>query len=118
MTRVVDRPEPCFALVRLVKAGPQVAARIWRPCHCTPVGGDEQRVHDWTPDCDRFPPLAGEINGAPADPVRIWHAGRMCGRAEYEHRLRVKAWAEERAPWAPEARPDQPIDHHALPSLF
>lgn len=118
MTRVVDRPEPCFALVRLVRKGPQLPARIWRPCRCTPVGGDDQAEHDWTPRCDRYPPLQGEINGQRVDPVRVWHSGRFCDRAEYDYRMSLKDWAETKAPFAPEANPEQAIDFNQLPPTF
>jgi|SRR5579859_5385917 len=64
--RVVDAPEPCFIRMRLVRNGVFVAARIFH----------------------RLGMLAGEINGQPADPMQIWHAGDFIDEAEYEQMMR------------------------------
>lgn len=117
MARVVDRPETGFFLMRLRKGAPLVPARIARRCHCTPVGGNASREHDWTPSCDRHPPLTGLINGRPARPERIWNGARQeIDEAEYLHRMKVKDWAEQVG--APEARPHEAVNLNAMPSIF
>lgn len=60
--RVVDDPQPCFVRMQLVRNGVFVAARIFH----------------------RLGMLVGEINGAAADPIDIWHAGTLIDEAEYE----------------------------------
>lgn len=128
MSRQLDRPEPGFYTLRLVKNGPRVAARIARLCTCT-IGGGEHAPHDWTPACDRpWPVWLAEINGDQVsepdrDPLkagvfRIWESGEPCTADEYRYRLELKAWAEREAPDAPEANPRKPIDLNQLPPLF
>lgn len=108
-----------YFVVRLVKGGPLVPARIVRLCHCTPVGGDEQRPHDWTEDCDRFPGCVGEVAGEPADASLIWETRKAEIPAErYAHLMRVREWAIRHAPDLPEANPRQPIDLNKLRALF
>jgi hypothetical protein len=60
--RVVDEPEPCFVRLRLVTNGPYVAARIFH----------------------RLGFLAAEINGKPADPMRVWHGGDLIDKERYD----------------------------------
>lgn len=59
--RIVDQPEPCFIKMQMVKNGPFVGARIFM----------------------RLGMLAAEINGKPADPDRVWHAGELITEERY-----------------------------------
>jgi len=74
---------PGFFLTKLVKDGPLLPARIWRPCHCT-VNGEE--THDWQPTCDRFPALLAEANGKPADVMTVWMYHDEITEAEFWQR--------------------------------
>ena len=84
--RTINCPEVGFFKVRLVARGPWVPASITRPCHCTVNGGDDGAEHAWAEDCDRHPPLVGEIGGLLVDDVceQIWHANsRAIDELEY-----------------------------------
>lgn len=59
--RRIDEPEPCFVRMRLVAKGPWVGARIFI----------------------RLGMLAAEINGEPADPHQVWHAGEFIDETRY-----------------------------------
>lgn len=60
--RLVDCPEPCFVRMKLVRGGPSVGARIFH----------------------RLGMLAAEINGSPADPDQVWHAGDQIDESIYD----------------------------------
>ncbi len=105
--RAIDKPEPGFFELRLVKGGPYVPARIM----CD--GGM------WSAEID------GEQCGAPdAEPAaaagvyRIWTAGRRITEPEYSYRLSLKAWAIQNDPRHPAARPTEAIDLRTFDSLF
>lgn len=96
-SRVIDQPRAGFFLIKLVKGGPRVPARI----------------------CVDFDQFWAEINGkavgaATEDPLtadhvmRIWHYGVEID--EQEHR---RLLARENAP-----DPSTPIDLRRKPSLF
>ena len=105
--RHVDKPEPGFFEMRLVKGGPLVGARI---------------VHEdglWS----------AWIDGAPCgpphpDPVyangvyRIWHNAAFSDELSYNFRMELRAWALKHDPehWA--ARPQLPVNLPDRPSLF
>ena len=59
--RLIDEPSPCFIRMQVVSHGPWVAARIFL----------------------RLGMIAGEINGKPADPLQIWHAGDRISEERY-----------------------------------
>ena len=90
--RNLNKPEPGYFKMRLVRGGPWVPARIRRVCQCTVNGGDEERDHDWQESCDRNPPLSADINGEEADVElatrvldqvkRVGEVGRTVGKAE------------------------------------
>ena len=108
--RRIDRPEPGLFVMKFVKGGPEIPARIWRPCCCTVNGGDEQVLHDWRETCDRYPHLQGEIAGKPADLWRVWGSGRRTTEPHWRYLSDVRKWAEAHAPDDPAANPGQPID--------
>lgn len=116
--RRIDRPEPGFFVMRFVKRGPEIPARIWRPCACTVNGGDGQSLHDWLYSCDRYPHLQGEIAGKPAALHRVWEGGKPTTEAHWRYLTDVRKWAETHAPEDPAANPGQPIELGAMPPLF
>jgi hypothetical protein len=105
-SRPVNTPSPGYFLIRLIKGGPLVPARI---CH-------EQGL--WWAVVD------GEVKQAHADPghapdvFRIWHSGQFIDQQTYEHRLRLKKWAVEHRPDHPAANPRKPIDRNSTPPVF
>lgn len=109
--RRIDAPEPVLLAIRMRKGAPVIPARIWRPCTCTPVGGDDQHEHDWTPQCDRFPQLAAEVNGRPVESVDwLWTSGREIPEAEWRLMTERIAWDAKHDPDAPSQRPAEAID--------
>jgi hypothetical protein len=60
-SRRIDVPETCFIRLKLVSKGPWVGARIFM----------------------RLGMLAAEINGKPADPHQVWHAGEFITEERY-----------------------------------
>lgn len=117
---VINRPEPDFYWTRLVKGGPKVPARIWRPCCCTVNGGDEQVEHDWKDTCDRYPPMRCTVAGFDRDPVEEWPslAGRTIPESEFRYLTDCMEWDRQHAPTAPLANPRQSISLGDMPSLF
>lgn len=104
--RRVDVPEPGFFLLRLVKGGVQVAARI---------------IHDesgWSAE------INGERGPAAADPFeapglsKIWTFGLRVDEAEYRYRLDVAQWARAHQPTHPAADPTRPVDPLTDPTPF
>lgn len=114
------QPHEGHFVTRLVKGGPEVPARIWRPCHCTINGGDDNRVHDWRDSCDRFPALACEVDGRPVDPLEAWTwlAKQPIGRAEFEFMTADAEWCRQHAPDDPKASPRQKVDWNAINISF
>lgn len=111
-------PQPGFFLTRLVKGGPLMPARIWRPCVCTVNGGEDGAEHDWQPTCDRNPPLAAEVNGQPHDVDRVWMSRDVITEAEYRYLMDTAAWDRANDPTAPMANPAQPINPLTVKPLF
>jgi len=106
--RAVDKPEPGYFSMRLVKNGPQVAARI---LYDTAVG--------WSAI------INGVVCGPAAeDPVhangvfRIWLGATRSTESEYRYLLKSAAWANKHAPDDPMANPSKPIDLRNLPPVF
>ena len=103
--RRVDRPEPGYFELRLVRGGPLVGARI---------------VHEdglWSAWID------GELADEPAPQpslavFRIWHGGSSCDRSIYDFRLAVKSWAMANDPSHPSMQPNAVIDLGSRRSLF
>lgn len=116
--RRIDMPRPGFWRTRLVRGGPAVAARIWRPCGCTVNGGDANAEHDWRDTCDRFPPLQAEIDGRPADVLRVWTCRDAIDAAEYAYMRADAEWVRRYAPHEPVAAPESRVDVGALPPPF
>ncbi len=118
MSRAIASPEPCLRQVKEGKGGVWVAARIHRTCHCTITGGDLNVAHAWRDACDRYPPLAAEINGHPAGVDRVWTSGADITEAEYQYLMDDRAHARQYRPLSPEANPHKPIDFGTLAPPF
>lgn len=58
-----DEPMPGTYKIRMSRNGVFVPVWIGRLCCCTVGGGDENLEHEWSPACDRFPPLIALRNG-------------------------------------------------------
>lgn len=119
MTLDLNKPLPGHYKRRLVKGGPFVPVHITRQCHCTPFGGPDNLAHEWSDNCDRYPPLMAWVNGEEADPYDIWSWCAKCpiSAVEYKKMMLTKDWAET-VPNAPEARPREAIDMFTAPPLF
>jgi hypothetical protein len=105
-SRRIDAPEAGYFLVRLVRNGPWVAARIVR---------DE---HGWHAVIDG---KRGESNHDPAlaDGVsRIWEWGRRVTQTEHDYHREMGAWARGYAPQHPAADPTRPYDPLTAPPSF
>ncbi len=111
MTVRIDKPEPGYFRMRLVKGGPWVGAIIFRPCPIEMHPETFQAV-------DRWPHLQAEVDGKPAGVDRVWTSGRRVPMAEYLFLRDDRAWAREYAPQSPEANPRQPVNLGALLPIF
>lgn len=111
---------PFYFKMRMVSKGPYVACKVGRMCVCTVNGGDENASHEWSESCDRFPPIASEINGE-SFPLERAIAGRQLGtitKAEYEYLLDSAAWDAAHDENSPLAEPMQRIDLNRLKPMF
>lgn len=113
-----DAVHPGFFTMRLVKGGPLVPARIWRPCHCTINGGLDNEAHDWRPDCDRWHRLEGEAAGKPAPVDIIWQFGQFIDQAEFEYLTDVAEWDAHNDAASPHANPREAVDLRAMRPIF
>jgi len=116
MTLLVGHPEPGTYRTRLIKHGPWVPVRIFRACACT-IGGEI--LHDWSPRCDRYPPIRALVDGqewwAPLD---IWNRCRPISEAEYRYLVAVAEHARDHDPGAPEAKPRRAVNLGEMPPIF
>lgn len=107
--RRIDQPRPGAWLVRLVRGGPLVPARIF---WCDHEPGEPDNKLDQ-------PFLDAEINGKRVDPLKLWEMrGRAVPLNEIAYRDALRKWAQENAPDDPAANPDQPIDHLTVKPPF
>ena len=111
MTRVINKPEPGFFKMRLVKGGPWVPALIYRPC---PIEFKPE-TFQWI---DRVYHLKAEIDGMPTDVDRVWLSGQYIIAAEYLYLRADRAWVRQHAPHLPEATPERPIDISRMTPIF
>jgi hypothetical protein len=106
-SRAVDKPEPGYFSMKLVKGGPLVGARI---------------IFDggmWSVEID------GEMKGGQvADPndnlaiFRVWHGATIIDETEYRFLKERSAWAKVNDPKSPFANPTTPIDFTRHPPIF
>jgi hypothetical protein len=110
--RVIDRPEPGYWLVRLIKDGPWVPAAIVRV----------QTMHEpGEPDnlMERSPFLAAEIAGDTVAVDEVWQRrGQPITADEYVQRVAQIKWARQHAPHDPIANPRERIDPLTAPLPF
>ena len=104
--RRVDEPKEGFFLIRLVRGGVPVAARIGHDERgwFVIIDGVEKR-----PDAD---PWQAE------DMSRVWHYGREIDQVEYDYTLARAAHARQHLPGHPAADPTKPVDLNDVPPLF
>lgn len=116
MTLHISKPEPGTYKIRLVKGGPWVPVKVWRPCQCTISGPDE---HAWQETCDRFAPLQALQDGhRKADLEKIWPYLREITESEYEFLAADGQWCRDHAPQEPAANPTKAIDLNKMDPLF
>lgn len=99
-----DKPEPGFYALKLVKKGPEVAARIFKMealfgQYLWGAMIDGEFVGDYVED----PQLQQGVQ-------QIWLFGRKIGLQEYEFMLARAAHAKQHEPNSPWANPRRPID--------
>lgn len=111
MARIINKPEPGFFKMRLIKGGPWVPALIYRPCPLELC----PETFQWI---DRVYRLEAEIDGMPVDVNRIWTSGRQITAAEYLYMKAHRAWVRQHAQHLPEARPEEAIDINKLAPIF
>lgn len=111
MNRQINRPEPGFFKLKLVRGGPWVPAIIWRAC---PIEFEPETFQA----VDRCYHLQAEINGKQADVMRVWTARERITMAEYLYLTDDRAWVTQYAPHLPEANPLVPIDFNTLSPPF
>lgn len=105
--------QPGYFLIRLVRHGPMIAARIYW-CDHEP-GNPENKLDRWP-----IPFLAGEVAGEDVDPLGIWLARDRTpiDSAEYRFRDADRRWVEEFAPHEPLAKPLRKADLMQAPLPF
>lgn len=106
--RRIDTPSEGYFVIRLVKGGPPVAARI----------AFDEATGMWQVT----------INGEPKRPAaepwhaesmeKVWAYALMTTEAEYNFLLARAAHAREHDPTHPAANPDEPIDFLAMKPIF
>lgn len=110
--RAIASPEPGFFKVRLVRGGPWVAARIFRPC---PI---EVLVYGEWQAIDRWPALAAEIDGESCPVDRVWLFGNTITQLEFEVLGAKAGWARAYQPEHPQAKPRERVNRLTMPVPF
>ncbi|MCW2248264.1 hypothetical protein M2352_003898 [Azospirillum fermentarium] len=103
--RTVDRPEPGFFKIRLVRSGPWVPARIWNGPPHDPLTGDELdrswrlqvQVFDFAP--------AAEFSRI----CRVWTHGVRIAERDYRYMRDRIAWLRANRPADPLVNPFRPV---------
>lgn len=106
--RRVDEPSPGHFRIRLVRAGPWVAAEIRR--------SDEGVWSAWIDGAAMEP--ANADAALAAEVFRIWHYGEIIAEHEHAYLVERARWARTHAPDAPEANPTRPIRIGSEPPAF
>ncbi|MBN9497826.1 MAG: hypothetical protein J0H39_13805 [Alphaproteobacteria bacterium] len=102
--RPIDAPQPGFWMVRLVKGGPEVPARIYRHVTAREPGNETNAM-------ERSPFLAAEIAGETVALDDVWlRTGRPIDEAEYRFQIADHAHAREWRPRDAKAQPRRAID--------
>jgi hypothetical protein len=104
VTRQIDAPQPGFWMIRLVKGGPEVPARIFRHVTTHEPGAPGNAM-------ERPSFLVAEIAGEPVDLDDVWlRSGREITQAEYQFQVADHAHAREWRPRDAKANPRHAID--------
>jgi hypothetical protein len=116
---MVNKPEPGFFKLCMVKGGPYVGAQIEHGPSKDPETG-EPLDRSWLWKAWINGRLAADPSPDPmyAGVFRIWHFAQEITEKEYRYLLGIKDWAEKSAPNDPAANPMQPIDHLKTPIPF
>lgn len=118
-SRLVGEPIPGRYLTKLVQKGWAVPASIETTADGTAFTATldgEPLPGEWSRD-DIETQLYDWITGEPSHPfLKITLYGQQCTEAEYQHRLAMKHWARQHAPWHPCLHPTRSIDHSTLPA--
>ena len=112
--RQVDRPQPGWFKLRLVRKGPIVPAEITHGPTADPETGRP---------LDRSWYYAAAINGepdpapspSPSDRVLfVWTSGWPISPTDYVRLLADRRWAAQYAPRSPEAKPRAPVNRWSI----
>jgi hypothetical protein len=107
--RVMGDPEVGYWLMRAVKGGPLVPARIWI-CDHEPHFPENKLTREF---------LAAQIAGRWVEVEKVWHSrGKAIDEREYQWRLAEIEWAMKYAPTDPLANPWKPVDLKDVPLPF
>jgi hypothetical protein len=102
--RPIDAPQPGFWMIRLVKGGPEVPARIFRYVTTHEPGNPDNAM-------ERSPSLVAEIAGEPTELDDVWlRSGRAIDEAEYRFQVADHAHAREWRPRDAKSQPRRAID--------
>jgi hypothetical protein len=105
--------------IQFRKGAHPIAVRVARRCSCGPGSNERFTEHDWSPVCDRFPPLvlihwdqtqsdAGALCACLENKDfagREIYAARPIARQRYDYLTALERWAIYHAPRHPIARP-------------
>ena len=122
---IVNRPQPGYFLIRLVKGGPELGAMIFLPCPWVPPEDPDAPPSSWNTDpsewgtpYDRGRRLEATIDGKPADIWKVWSWGRPTTQKEYLYRIHGARWDRMNQPSAPLANPTRAVDIRAVDPIF
>jgi len=107
------KPEPGFFRVRLIKGGPQVAARLFTPCPVDPEFGHH---------IDRSRHLLAEINGRLYGSTKmvwwVWLTGRRTTGPDFEYLTDLAGWCRNHDARDPMAKPHKAVDPRTMRPAF
>lgn len=117
--RPMHQPKPGFYLLRTVKGGPLVPARItYEPTRDPETGEPLDRSWYWRAEIAGKQLADPAIDFLEAKVDQVWWRGKPIGLAEFRYRMDSLAWARQHDEHAPEARPYEPIDLNSSPPVF
>lgn len=110
--RQIDRPQPGYWMIRLVKGAPEVPACIQYEQTTHEPGNPENLM-------ERSAILTARINGDVVRMDRVWlRRGRSITKAEHDFQVADARWAAKHSPGEPKANPDRPVDLNSIPPIF
>ena len=115
--KIVNELVPGFYLVRYVPGGWAVPARIGALDDRYWFEHDGKLIQVVLTAEEAWAIAAHWITGEKIDPIaRIIVFGEPCDETTYRHRLALRRWAYNNAPWHPCLHPDKPMDSRLLPA--